>query len=113
MPFADAGCEAAKKLLSASPEITALLCYNDLVAVGALNACAELGLRVPEDVAVVGFDDIPLAALVTPSLTTCHIPRYELGAKAVELLLDHILHTRSEVREVILQPSLVIRASAP
>lgn len=112
-PIAAAGCKTAKDVLSASPEITALLCYNDLVAVGALNACAELGLRVPEDVAVVGFDDIPLAALVTPSLTTCHIPRYELGAKAVELLLEHISQPTGEVREVILQPSLIVRASAP
>jgi len=112
-PVAAAGCKAAKDLMSAHPSITALLCYNDLVAVGALKACAELGLKVPEDVAVVGFDNIPLSAMVTPPLTTCHIPRYEMGTKAVELLLGHISHSVDEMREVILQPSLVVRASAP
>lgn len=55
--------------------MTALFCYNDLVAVGAVHACSELGRKVPGDVAVVGFDDIPLAELVTPALTTCHVPR--------------------------------------
>ena len=112
-PVAADGCDAAKDLLSSHPEITALLCYNDLVAVGALKACTDMGLRVPEDMAVVGFDDIPLAALVTPSLTTCHIPRYELGMTAVEMLLNHITHTDNDACEVILQPNLVIRASAP
>ena len=112
-PIAEHGCQIAKDLLSAHPKITALVCYNDLVAVGALKACAEVGLSVPEDVAVVGFDNIPLAALVTPPLTTCHIPRYDLGAKAVELLLEQIVHTAGDPREVILQPSLIIRSSAP
>jgi LacI family transcriptional regulator len=112
-PIAADGCQTAKEMLSTHPEISALLCYNDLVAVGALKACVELDLRVPEDIAVVGFDDIPLAALVTPPLTTCHIPRYELGTQAVQLLLEHITQTSEEAREVILQPSLIIRASAP
>jgi LacI family transcriptional regulator len=112
-PFAEHGCEVARVLLTTHPEITALLCYNDLVAVGALKACKENGFRVPEDVAVVGFDDIPLAALVTPSLTTCHIPRYDLGAKAVELLLKQITSFDNNSREVMLQPRLIIRSSAP
>jgi LacI family transcriptional regulator len=112
-PIAAHGCEIAKVLLSVHPEITALLCYNDLVAVGALKAYQEAGLRVPEDVAVVGFDDIPLAALVTPSLTTCHIPRYDLGARAVELLLEQISSFDDNSREVILHPHLIIRSSAP
>ena len=103
----------AHELLDAYPYLTALACYNDLVAVGALQACVELGRVVPDDTAVVGFDDIPLAALVTPSLTTCHIPRYELGAQAMRLLLDQINDVPSECMEVVLQPKLVVRASAP
>jgi DNA-binding LacI/PurR family transcriptional regulator len=112
-PVAENGCLCTKELLSTNPNITALLCYNDLVAVGALKACAELGLRVPDDVAVVGFDNIPLAALVTPALTTCHIPRYELGVKALELLLKQTEQNDNDTRKVILQPSLIIRSSAP
>jgi DNA-binding LacI/PurR family transcriptional regulator len=103
----------AHELLDTYPYLTALVCYNDLVAVGALQACAELGRVVPDDTAVVGFDDIPLAALVTPTLTTCHIPRYELGVRAMRLLLDQINELPFECTEVVLQPKLVVRASAP
>lgn len=103
----------AHELLADHPEVTALFCYNDLVAVGTLQACAELGRRVPEDLAVVGFDDIPMAALVTPALTTCHVPRYELGEQAMQLLLDQIDGPSEESEEIVLQTELVIRASAP
>ena len=90
-----------------------MLCYNDLVAVGALRACAELGLRVPKDLAIVGFDDIPLAALVAPALTTCRVPRHELGTRAVELLLARIREETATEQEIVLVPELVVRASAP
>jgi LacI family transcriptional regulator len=112
-PVVHSGCEAARQLLTTHPELTALFCYNDLVAVGALQACAHLGRKVPDDLAIVGFDDIPLAALVTPSLTTCRVPRYELGAQAMRLLLDQIAGCLNGCEEVLLRPELVIRASAP
>ena len=109
----DGGHQAARDLLTTCPELAALFCYNDLVAVGALYACADLGHRVPADLAVVGFDDIMLAALVTPPLTTCRVPRYELGAQAMRLLLDRIGGHPEGNREIVLRPALVIRASAP
>ena len=109
----ESGQATTRELLTDYPEITALFCYNDLVAVGALQACAELGRRVPEDLAVVGFDDIPMAALVTPSLTTCRVPRQALGEQAMQLLLDRISGCTEECEEVVLQTELVIRASAP
>jgi LacI family transcriptional regulator len=112
-PVVQGGQEAARELLSAYPWLTALFCYNDLVAIGVLQACADLGRQVPEDVAVVGYDDIPLAALVTPALTTCRVPRYELGAQAVRLLLDQIHGCSDGCDEVVLKPELVLRASAP
>ncbi len=112
-PVAHAGAAAARQLLTAHRDLTALLCYNDLVAVGALRACAELGLRVPEDLAIVGFDDIPLAALVAPALTTCRVPRHELGTRAVELLLARIREETATEQEIVLVPELVVRASAP
>ncbi|HID86969.1 MAG TPA: LacI family transcriptional regulator, partial [Anaerolineae bacterium] len=80
---------------------------------GALQACADLGRRVPDDLAIVGYDDIPLAALVTPPLTTCRVPRYELGAQAMRLLLDRIGGCPDERNQVMLQPELILRASAP
>jgi LacI family transcriptional regulator len=112
-PTVEGGQESARELLAACPELTALFCYNDLAAVGALQACVDLGRRVPDDLAVVGFDDIPLAALVSPPLTTCRVPRYELGAQAMRLLLDQIDRHVDERSEIVLRPELIVRASAP
>ena len=103
----------ANGLLSDHPEITALFCYNDLVAIGALQASHDLALIIPDDLAIVGFDDIPLAALVTPALTTCHVSRYEMGVQAMNMLLERINGCTTECQQVILQPELIIRASAP
>jgi LacI family transcriptional regulator len=63
--------------------------------------------------AIVGFDDIPMAALVTPALTTCRVPRYALGEQAMQLLLDRIEGCTEECEEIVLHTELVIRASAP
>jgi LacI family transcriptional regulator len=112
-PVAEDGRRAANALLGAHPEITGLLCYNDLVAVGALKACSARGCAVPDDLAVVGFDDIPLAELVTPALTTCRIPRHELGVRAVRLLLEQIEGSKNGHKEIVLHPTLVVRGSAP
>jgi LacI family transcriptional regulator len=112
-PGVQSGRETARYLLTAYPELTAFFCYNDLVAVGALQACADLGRQVPDDLAIVGFDDIPLAALVIPPLTTCRVHRYELGAQAMRLLLDQINGCHDECTKIVLQPELIVRASAP
>jgi LacI family transcriptional regulator len=112
-PDLEGGRQAAENLLTARPDVNALFCYNDLVAAGALRACARLGRRVPEDVAVVGCDDIPLAEMVTPPLTTLHVPQQEMGVAAIKLLLDKINGCAGDCREVVLQPRLVIRASTP
>jgi LacI family transcriptional regulator len=112
-PTVEGGQATARKLLETHPELTALFCFNDLVAVGVLQACAGMGISVPRDLAVVGCDDIPLAALVTPPLTTCRAPRYELGAEAVRLLLQHIRRPEKGGRDVVMRPELVVRASAP
>jgi LacI family transcriptional regulator len=113
LPMVESGRKEACYLLNRYPEITALFCYNDLSAVGALQACADLGRRVPEDIAIVGFDDIPLASLVTPALTTCHIPKYDLGSQAMQLLLEHINGCDDSCDDIVIEPRLVIRASAP
>jgi LacI family transcriptional regulator len=112
-PYLEGGRQVALNLLAARPDVNALFCYNDLVAAGALQACTKLGRRVPEDVAVIGCDDIPLAEMVTPPLTTLHVSQQEMGASAVRLLLNKINGCADECREIVLQPQLVIRASAP
>jgi LacI family transcriptional regulator len=89
----------------------AIVAANDEIAVGAMRAALELGLRVPEDVAISGWDDIPLAALVSPSLTTIAQPLRQLGATAAVLLAERIDGDRSAPREVLLPTHLVIRRS--
>ncbi|MBL7202104.1 MAG: LacI family DNA-binding transcriptional regulator [Anaerolineae bacterium] len=111
-PQASGGQAAAGRLLRRAPELTSLLAYNDLVAVGALRACAELGLDVPGDLAIVGCDDIPLAALVSPALTTIHIPKYDLGQQAMGLLLSMMRDEDVPPGPIVLLPQLVIRDSA-
>lgn len=112
-PYLEGGYVAAQQVLANRPQVDAFLCYNDLVAVGALQACAAAGRRVPEDIAVVGFDDILLAALVTPPLTTLRSDRRALGAEAVRLLLRALAGCSEGCENILLQPELVVRASAP
>jgi LacI family transcriptional regulator len=120
-PSVQGGAEAARQLLNEQPGLTALFCYNDLVAIGALQACHgeltssrnECLRRVPEDLAIVGHDDIPIAAWVSPSLTTCRAPREELGAKAVEALTERLRGCPGGCIDNVLQARLIIRQSAP
>jgi LacI family transcriptional regulator len=91
---------------------TGVTCYNDLVALGVCRALAELGIAVPHDVSVVGYDDLTLAEYVTPSLTTVRVPKREVGRTAAELL-HHEIEDGPAVapRKVYLQAELVARAS--
>lgn len=111
-PVVEQGRETARALLTQHPQVTAIFAYNDLLAVGAIQACKELGRRVPEDCAIIGFDNIQLAALVTPSLTTVHVDKYELGRRAVTLLVDMLDNPETEFPPTYLDVELVIRESA-
>jgi len=110
-PTVEDGEKAAHLLLDAHPELSALFCYNDLVALGVLRYCAASGRRVPEDLAIAGFDDIMLASVVSPALTTCHVPREKLGTLAVLMLLDCINEAVNGCDQVMIKPTLVVRAS--
>jgi LacI family transcriptional regulator/LacI family repressor for deo operon, udp, cdd, tsx, nupC, and nupG len=91
---------------------TAVACYNDLVAIGVCRALRELGLRVPGDVSVVGFDDIPLVEYLDVPLTTVRVPKAEMGARAADLLVRHIEAKQVLAPErVVLDAALVVRAS--
>jgi DNA-binding LacI/PurR family transcriptional regulator len=89
---------------------TALVCWSDLVAMGICRGLQEAGARVPEDVAIVGFDDVQIGAYFTPPLTTVAQPVEEICRKAMELLIEQ-LNGKKEVRQVTVQPGLVIRKS--
>jgi LacI family transcriptional regulator, galactose operon repressor len=108
----DGGYAAAHEFFTRSTKITALFCYNDLMAIGAMRACLDMGLRVPDDCAIVGFDDIALASLVRPTLTTIRIKKYELGAEATRQLLTMLETHSHEVNNVVLDVDLVVRQSA-
>lgn len=86
----ESGAELAEQALAGPPEgrPTALLCANDLMAIGALEYCKSAGIRVPEDVSIAGFDDVPIAALITPRLTTVSQPAREMGYRAATLLFE-------------------------
>lgn len=103
------GYSAMQELLEAKPD--AVFAASDIMAIGGMRAVREAGLRIPEDVAFVGFDDLPLATLVDPQLTTVHQPIYQLGFKAVELLISLIENGVTPARRVILDTELVIRGS--
>jgi LacI family transcriptional regulator, galactose operon repressor len=91
---------------------TAATCYNDLVAVGLCRALAELGLRVPDDVSVVGYDDIPLAEYFPIPLTSVRVPKFKMGQIAAEMLIRHIeAHQAVPPQKVYLEAELVIRHS--
>ncbi len=86
----DHGFEATIKLLQRNPRPSALICFNDRLALGAYQALADAGLEVPADVSVISFDDDVFASWIRPQLTTVALPHYELGRTAVELLLDQV-----------------------
>jgi len=108
---AESGSDAVRDLLTGSIMPTAILCSNDLTAIGAIKALTQSGLRVPEDVSVVGLDDIPLAELMTPPLTTVHIPRQELGKMAFSILQRMLNGDFPSGTESTLDTYLIVRGS--
>jgi LacI family transcriptional regulator len=108
--FSDSGGYAAmKKLLPHKPD--AVFATSDVMAVAAVRVLIEANLKIPEDVAVIGFDDIPLASRTIPALTTISQPIVEMGMSVVELLIDKITHPSRPARQVIMPTHLVLRAS--
>ena len=102
--------DAAATLLDLPEPPTAIFAFNDSIAIGALRAARDRGLRVPDDLSIVGFDDIEHATLVTPALTTVRQPLGELGRTAVNLLV-RLLERTSETRHIELATRLVVRES--
>jgi LacI family transcriptional regulator len=107
-----AGREATGRLLDMPSPPTAIIAANDLMALGAMSAAQERGLVVGRDVSIAGFDDIPLAEHAHPPLTTVHQPVYRIGTVVCQMLVKVIKGEEIAERQVILQPSLVVRQSS-
>lgn len=109
----ESGCGRATAVLDAEGELPdALICGNDLIALGAIDAVLERGLRIPEDVAVIGYDDMSFASSPLVQLTTVHAPREQMGVAAVRVLLDRVEDPESPVQTVILPHRLVARRTS-
>lgn len=107
----EGGVEGMKKLLQITPRPTAVFACSDTIAVGVYQVAWQQGLRIPQDISVIGYDNIMLAQYLTPPLTTIHQPKAELGKLAVETLLERIKSPDLEYKTTMLQPQLIWRAS--
>ena len=105
------GFRAGNQLIVMKNRPTAIFAISDIMAIGVLRAVRENSLKVPEDVAVAGFDDINFSAMCNPTLTTISQPKYDMGCISMELLLQHIHGQLKEPREVLLEYEMVIRES--
>ena len=104
------GANALRQMMETSPRPTAVICGNDVLAVGAVQMARELGLAVPGDISITGFDDIELARVVDPPLTTVHVPHREMGRQAARLLVDMIAgHPARD--SVLLETKLCLRGT--
>ncbi|WP_084884144.1 DNA-binding transcriptional regulator CytR [Vibrio sp. qd031] len=107
----DSGAQLAKELLSSSLAPTAIFCHNDAMAIGAMQTVKKMGLRIPEDISVVGFDDIQYSAYTDPPLTTVKQPRYEIGRESALMLLARLKGHSGSIPSKILEAKSVIRES--
>lgn len=112
-PSPEVGYSVTKALLATGEKFTALFAFNDVSAIGAIRALEEMGLRVPADVSVLGFDDIHAAAFHNPALTTIRQPLFEMGSIAAKTLLDRLSEASNGAvpREVSVEPTIVVRQS--
>ena len=106
----EGGMKAAEELVKRDADMTAIFALNDKMALGAMKKLSEMGLRVPQDIAVVGFDDIPQASYAIPGLTTVHQPLYDIGKLACERIID-LIHKKVERVQEVLPIYLVTRES--
>jgi DNA-binding LacI/PurR family transcriptional regulator len=108
----EAGHRLMGELLEVNRDFTAVFCFNDITALGAVRAICDVGLRVPQDISVIGFDDIITAAFSQPSLTTVKQPLRQMGLRAAQVLLERIDNPEQEwPQEIVMEPELIVRES--
>ena len=107
----DQGAAACAELLEAAPQLTAIVAANDLLALGCYDALEARGLRCPDDVSIVGFNDMPFVDRLRPALTSVRIPQRQIGKVAADLLLTRLSDGADVAREILLEPALIVRGS--
>ncbi|AHJ01716.1 TPA: substrate-binding domain-containing protein [Vibrio parahaemolyticus] len=107
----EGGYQAFKKMAERGTLPSSIFVSNDMMAMGVINAANELGIKVPDDLSIIGYDDIHIAKFMSPSLTTIHQPKYRLGQAAVETLVRRLDDKSNEAQVVQLEPTLVVRNS--
>jgi DNA-binding LacI/PurR family transcriptional regulator len=105
------GYPAIQRLLSTGKYFSALVCFNDISAIGAIRALQDLGMRVPEDVSVIGFDDIRWASFHNPRLTTIRQPLVNMGRIAAQCVLNRLHGTELYREQIVVEPELMVRES--
>jgi DNA-binding LacI/PurR family transcriptional regulator len=105
------GYPVVEQLVKTKRKFTALVCFNDIAAIGAIRGLRDLGLRVPDDISVIGFDDIKAAAFLTPGLTTIRQPLAEMGRSAAQCIVNRLNRTEDFKAQVAFEPELVVRES--
>ncbi|MBU4227961.1 substrate-binding domain-containing protein, partial [bacterium] len=103
------GHKRTKQMLEKNLNFTAIFAYNDMLAFGAMQAIKEKGLRIPEDIGLVGYDDIPFSSLISPALTTIKLKKQELGVESVKLLFSRINGSRKKMKKIMLDVELISR----
>jgi len=103
------GYKRTKQLFEKGLDFTAIFAYNDMMAFGAMQAIKEKGLRIPEDIGIVGYDDIPFSPLISPPLTTIRLKKQDLGVESIKLLLSRINGNRKKIKKIMLDVELVKR----
>ncbi|GAK19189.1 LOW QUALITY PROTEIN: ribose operon repressor [Vibrio sp. JCM 19053] len=107
----EGGYQAFKKMAQRGALPSSIFVSNDMMAMGVINAANELGIKVPDDLSIIGYDDIHIAKFMSPSLTTIHQPKYRLGQAAVETLVRRLDDKSNDAQVVQLEPTLVVRNS--
>jgi LacI family transcriptional regulator len=105
------GYEAAEKLFKNNKNISAIFACNDAMAIGAMHFCKDKGYRIPEDISVIGFDDVEADLLLDPPLTTMRVPKIELGAEALRVTIEYLKNHKTANKKILVPVELIVRGS--
>ncbi len=107
----EAAYRATQRMVAKNKDLSAIVAYNDMMAIAAMHACHDLGLNIPDDISIIGYDDIPIAAHITPALTTLRIPSFEIGRLAMNQMVEMIKAPDMSFPPTLCDIELILRAS--